>query len=151
MSGCVIDPDGKAVRGAKIVFTYGASKNVLHRIWAVSAADGRFTFALPVKAVTESNVEEPKKGIYVVAAAEGYGFAAARLELDKLGADELMLRLVKDDVPIRGRIIDLQGQPVAGVRVRIEHNLLSIFKKGELTGWLVALKAGKVNYDPVKW
>ncbi len=32
---------------------------------------------------------------------------------------ELALRLVRDDVPVRGRVVDSQGRPVAGVVVRI--------------------------------
>ena len=30
-----------------------------------------------------------------------------------------VLRLVKDDVPIRGRVIDIQGRPVAGATVQL--------------------------------
>jgi hypothetical protein len=32
---------------------------------------------------------------------------------------EMALRLVRDDVPVRGRVVDSQGRPVAGVVVRI--------------------------------
>ena len=39
-----------------------------------------------------------------------------------LKGDEATLRLVRDDVPIRGRVLDLQGQPVAGVTVRLSRS-----------------------------
>jgi RNA polymerase sigma factor (sigma-70 family) len=151
VSGRVVDPDGKPVRGARIVFTYSARQNVPHKVWAVSAADGRFAFTMPVKAMNEGDVEKPKNVTYVVAAAEGYGFAAARLELDKPGSADLTLRLVKDDAPIRGRIIDLQGKPVAGARVRIKNNMLGFSKKGDLTDWVAALKGRKENLTSVEW
>jgi hypothetical protein len=32
---------------------------------------------------------------------------------------ETALRLVRDDVPVRGRVLDSQGRPVVGVAVRI--------------------------------
>ncbi len=141
ISGRVVDPDGKPVRGAKLVFTYSFYAKVPHKVWAVSTAEGRFAFTLPVKEL-DNRFSKQKwwEDTYVVAAAEGYGFAAARL--DKAGAVDLTLRLVKDDVPIRGRVIDLQGKPVAGARVRISNNTLGIAKKGDLTGFLADLKAG---------
>ena len=35
-------------------------------------------------------------------------------------AGEATLHLVRDDVPVRGRVLDSQGRPVAGVVVRIQ-------------------------------
>jgi hypothetical protein len=78
-----------------------------------------------------------------MAVAEGYGFGVARL--GKPGANDLTLRLVKDDVPLRGRLLDLQGKPVAGVRVRIDGSLYTP-ENGDLTTWLTALK--DKNRDP---
>ncbi len=149
VSGRVVDPDGKPVRGAKIVFTYGFGEKIPNKVWAVSAADGRFAFTMPVQGVKEGDLEKRKRDTYVVAAAEGYGFAATRL--DEPGATDLTLRLVKDDVPIRGRIIDLQGKPIAGVRVGIENNYLGVSKKGDLTECIAALKAAKEKHEHVNW
>jgi RNA polymerase sigma factor (sigma-70 family) len=151
VSGRVVDPDGKPVRGAKLVFTYGFYTKVPHKVWAVSTAEGRFAFTLPVKELDNRFSEEKWwEDTYVVAAAEGYGFAAARL--DKPGAADLTLRLVKDDVPIRGRVLDLQGQPVAGARVRINNNTLVIAKKGDLTGFLADLKASNGHrWEHLAW
>jgi hypothetical protein len=57
------------------------------------------------------------------------------------------LRLVRDDVPIRGRVLTLEGKPVAGVRVSVNdlepYNQAQLYapKKGDLTPWLDAVKA----------
>ena len=49
-------------------------------------------------------------------------------------------------MPITGRIIDLEGQPIAGVRVT--PGLYQTMKAGDLTPWLAAVKAGKPQrYD----
>ena len=56
----------------------------------------------------------------VVASAPGFGPGLAEARL-KLGAsDELKVRLVEDGPPIEGRIVDLEGRPVAGARVKVE-------------------------------
>ncbi len=147
ISGRVLDPEGKPVRGAKLVFIFGSGKEYLHKVWAVSKGDGHFAFAVSVKDVDNGYSEKPWEGTHVVAAAEGYGFAAARV--GKPGAADLTLRLVKDDVPIRGRILDLQGKPVSGVRVRIADTLAQP-KTGDLTAFLTALKANKDNPGTVE-
>jgi protocatechuate 3,4-dioxygenase beta subunit len=152
IQGRVLDPEGKPVRGARLVFTYGLRDKIPHKVWAVSAAEGRFAFALPVKELDKGNWESKGwEDNFVVATAEGYGFAAA--QLSKTGAADLMLRLVKDDVPIRGRVIDLQGKPVAGARIRISNNTLIITKQGVLTDFLADLKAGKRGHglEHVAW
>ncbi len=140
--GCVFDPDGKPVPGARLIFVYGSSRKVPEKVWATSGADGRFAFAV-ARAVLDDRWYENNRGrAYVVAAAEGYGFAAARLPAGAGG--DVTLRLTKDDVPLQGRLLDLQGKPVAGATVRID-DVLYFPKKEDLTDWLEALKAGKEN------
>jgi beta-lactamase regulating signal transducer with metallopeptidase domain len=51
----------------------------------------------------------------------------------------LVISLVPD-VPIRGRVLDLQGQPVAGVGVSLLR--VSEWRKGSLDSWLHELKRG---------
>ena len=65
-----------------------------------------------------------------------------------VGVGMKVLRLVKDDVPIRGRLIDIQGQPVAGARIQLVGILWH--PSGKLDEWLDALKAEKVAY-PVQY
>ncbi len=143
VSGRVVDPEGKPVIGAKLLFLYRSGREIPRKVWATSSTEGRFAFALPVKDVEMSGYstfwEKPWEHTHVLAAAEGYGFAVARV--GKPGAADLTLRLVKDDAPIRGRILDLQGKPVVGVQVRINGSLY-VPEKGDLAAWLGYLKDG---------
>ena len=53
--------------------------------------------------------------IHVVATAEGFGPSWTSLAGAK---GDVELRLVKDDVPIEGRLVSLEGRPLAGIEVR---------------------------------
>src|SRR5207248_2267030 len=54
---------------------------------------------------------------------------------------DLMLKLVKDDVPIAGQIVDLQGKPVQGATVRLLR--INAAPKEDLGPWLEAAKRKK--------
>jgi hypothetical protein len=55
------------------------------------------------------------------------------------------IRLVKD-VPVRGRVLDLQGKPIAGVTVRVRGLQWPI--KGDLSSFIAALKTRKEGFRP---
>jgi protocatechuate 3,4-dioxygenase beta subunit len=79
-----------------------------------------------------------------VAVADGHGPAwqeAGKAE----GASDQTLRLVKDDVDVQGRVLDLQGRPIGGVRVRILD--LKTSSKPDLGPFLAAVKANKDGID----
>ena len=78
----------------------------------------------------------------VLARAAGYAFGLANYRDD---AEELTLQLARDDVPISGRIIDLQGQPVVGATVTVLE--VRSPAKGSLDGWLKDLEERKVLYS----
>ena len=59
---------------------------------------------------------------------------------------EPVLRVVKDDVPLLGRIVDTKGRPVAGVKIGVQP--IMPVKGEDLTGWLAA--AEKENADAVE-
>src|SRR5262249_36269829 len=68
---------------------------------------------------------------------------------------DIPIKLPKDDVPIAGRILDLQGKPLAGVKVRVrgvqwptESNSRSTEDKGDLSDFIKALKTRKEAYYP---
>jgi RNA polymerase sigma factor (sigma-70 family) len=121
-SGRVVDPDGKPVAGARLFVAPTVSeKDTLAgdgRPIAPSAVekvttgtDGRFSVSVPA-----SDMERRAK---LMAIAKGLG--PDWVELDKQPeSTPVTLRLVKDDVPIAGRVLDLEGRPVAGAKVRVQ-------------------------------
>jgi RNA polymerase sigma factor (sigma-70 family) len=132
--GRVLDGDGKPLAGAEVTlwahFGYdGAYSLDWHpetagpfraKPLATTGQDGRFTATFRKADVTENPLnmwERPWRLVQVVVAAEGYGPAWASLvSLDK---QELTLRLTRNDAPVKGRVLDLEGRPVAGAAVRV--------------------------------
>ena len=123
----MLDPDGKPVAGAGVYVRHYAEDQWLPidpmaarqkgRV-AATDADGRFHFELDKGAsdVTYGDTGWHKAQIAVAAP----GFAPAWVDAGELvKRGEATLRLVRDDVPVRGRVLDSQGRPVAGVVVRI--------------------------------
>jgi protocatechuate 3,4-dioxygenase beta subunit len=107
--GRVVDPDGQPVAGAvvwRLEFREPA------REVARSDAGGRFAVA----ADPQTDLTRTHGGgrVHLAATKDGFGMA---LPPERFNAAELVLKLVKDDAPVRGRILDLQGKPVAGVTV----------------------------------
>ncbi len=135
--GRVVDPEGKPVAGASVqVRPYdemdpppSSPAAGTHKVpAAVTDADGRFQFELEKGAGDVTSEGGPAWHLTRIAAAAP-GFAPAWVEagwLIKTG--EATLRLVRDDVPIHGRILDSQGRPVSGVVVRIR--VLGAIKDG---------------------
>ncbi|SIN81995.1 RNA polymerase sigma factor, sigma-70 family [Singulisphaera sp. GP187] len=127
--GRVLDPDGKPVPGAGVyVRPYAEPRwseidpmaaRQKGRV-AATGADGRFHFELDKGASDGSyysGVTGWHKAQIAVAAP---GFAPAWVEVgDMVKRGDMALRLVRDDVPVRGRVLNPQGRPVAGVLVRI--------------------------------
>jgi RNA polymerase sigma factor (sigma-70 family) len=125
VSGRVLDPDGKPLAGAKLYLLepFRAAKAPT-AVRATTDGEGRFRLALG-----------DGGGKVLFAAADGYG-PAWTSDFGKSG--ELTLRLAKDDVPVGGRILDLEGRPLAGVTVRVRE--IKAPARGKLDDWLGALK-----------
>ena len=127
MRGRVLDPDGKPVAGAEVYVRHHAefSWNPIDprcprqkgRV-AVTDADGRFHFEID-KASSDGRIGDGPAWHKAQIAAAAPGFAPAWVEAGAGQGGEATLRLVRDDVPVRGRVLDSQGRPVAGVVVRI--------------------------------
>jgi protocatechuate 3,4-dioxygenase beta subunit len=134
LTGRVLDPDGKPVKGARLYSPHVKKDTpaVMDDITVVprglTDAGGRFRIALPRADV------RPDWNASLVAAAEGYGVAWTPLPKGDTSAD-LTLRLVQDQ-PIQGRIISTEGKPLAGVRVGV----LALMTKpnGRLDDFLIA-------------
>jgi RNA polymerase sigma factor (sigma-70 family) len=140
--GRVLDPDGRPFAGAAVSV-------VVSRFWrpddasvrATSDAEGRLEFTIPKSAFNTDHSDKPWSFAPVLARAPGFAFGFVGGRGD---ANEITLQLGRDDVPVAGRIIDLQGQPVPGVTVSV----LSIRTpaQGSLDGWLKALEDRKELY-----
>jgi RNA polymerase sigma factor (sigma-70 family) len=139
VAGRVTDPDGNPVAGAKLIFVYPSAEKVPEKVWATTASDGRFQFSVARSIENAAWSRNDWKRMYVVAAAHRHGLAAAKVEAGE-AANHLTLQLARDDVPVQGRILDLQGRPVAGVKVSVADDV-AIPKKGDLTDSIEAFKA----------
>ena len=127
VAGRVLDPDDKPVAGAEVYIWHyrqfgwnpadPAPTGQKGRV-ALSDLNGRFHFELDNASSDWPFSDGPAwHGAQIAAVARGYGPAwIAAGSLVKGG--EATLRLVRDDVPIRGRVLDTQGQPVRGLTVR---------------------------------
>jgi RNA polymerase sigma factor (sigma-70 family) len=142
-SGRVVNPEGRPVPGAKLhlIAQSWASGKPVH-VETKSGADGSFHLAVAPSEARRLADEPPWSRTYVLAMADGFGPAVSLREALE-SAGDLTLRLAKDDVPITGRILDLQGKPIAGVQVRVEE--LCMPSTGDLTPWLDALQANKLD------
>jgi RNA polymerase sigma factor (sigma-70 family) len=130
-SGRVLGPDGQPVAGAKVYESlwWGYHYNPFESPEsATTGRDGRFVFTLP-KAKHQPTI--------VTAAAPNLGVGWVALHADD-GRTGLTLKLVTDDVPIVGQIVDLEGKPVPGATLQVLQVMAS---PGEDLGpWLDAAK-----------
>jgi RNA polymerase sigma factor (sigma-70 family) len=124
--GRVLDPDGKPVAGAEVyVFhriNYNGVKETDPRYRAgrvtVCDVDGRFQFELDKSASDFPSEGAAWREARIAAVAPGFG--AAWVDAGMIAqTGEAALRLVRDDVPIRGRVLDTQGRPVPGAAIKV--------------------------------
>jgi RNA polymerase sigma factor (sigma-70 family) len=107
VSGRVLDADGKPVAGAKLFLCDRAGKSVATQ--PATDGDGRFRFAFVATADDSAR--------YLLTTANGLGLDWAYLRPTEASHD-LTLRLPAD-VPIHGKVVDLEGKPAAGATVRV--------------------------------
>ncbi len=115
--GRVLAPDGKPAAGAG-VYTIASrpdgdpAEPVLR---AKAGADGAYRFAIPGQEFNAVVEAWPWSALTLLAVADGLG--PDWIHLKEPPDEPVNLRLVDDSVPISGRILDLQGHPVAGAKV----------------------------------
>ena len=111
ISGRVLGPNGKPVAGAAIntLDKGDYSKPVVRELGKTDAA-GKFTVTL--EPLPPGRPELPM----LVAVKAGFGPDWIEVEKQITGAVELKL---VDDLPVSGRVVDLEGKPVAKVKARI--------------------------------
>jgi beta-lactamase regulating signal transducer with metallopeptidase domain/protocatechuate 3,4-dioxygenase beta subunit len=168
LRGLVVAPDGKPVAGAKlfvVCWNYGAPPANADKLRAVTNTNGVFEFTLN-RSDLAPNADGYSTSSTLVATAEGYGAAIGRVAdfdtsgrikqhpptlleraADLLGANVGVLHLVSDDPPLTGRILSVEGQPLAGVTVALKD--LESSESGSfssLGAWEKAAKDPKTDY-----
>jgi len=129
ITGRVLDPDGKPLAGARLLLTAdtGAKKTDI-AVRATTDKDGQFRFT------ARATDFDPQGKATLAATAQGFGLDWIEIMAER--KDDLTLRLVKDDVPIEGRLLDLEGQPVEGVRAHVVS-----LHRGDLNAWIKVILA----------
>jgi beta-lactamase regulating signal transducer with metallopeptidase domain/protocatechuate 3,4-dioxygenase beta subunit len=140
--GRVLLPDGRPAAGARVL--------ALRRFWTttvkrtplaktIAEADGKF--------VIRFSKSEPHDGLgtsagiaWIAAEADGFGPGWQQWRSSVDGSKELQLKLVPE-VPIHGRIVDLEGKPVRDARVTL---LWQLTPDQGLNSWLGAIPSGNV-------
>ena len=144
--GRVVDPKGHPFSGARLYLNYfnWPERDSAPPLRATSDADGRFRFSVE-RSYFELPHLERWRSARVVALADGFGPGGSDSDEIDAGRD-LTVRLARDDVPINGRLVDLEGRPVVGATVRVER--ISGPTGGDLTPWIKAVSAREgTKYD----
>jgi RNA polymerase sigma factor (sigma-70 family) len=132
-SGRVLDALGKPVPGAKLYMA--EDWGYLHEPspspeYATAGVDGRFSFSAP-----KAKFGEQPTVVAAVAANHGVGWLKVPTDGKK---ENLAVRLVNDDVPVTGQIVDLEGKPVAGATLRLMQ--INAAPGHDLKPWLEACR-----------
>jgi beta-lactamase regulating signal transducer with metallopeptidase domain/protocatechuate 3,4-dioxygenase beta subunit len=155
VKGRVVDAEGRPVAGATVaaaryrrggVGPYGRDANRQEIDRAMTDADGRFRVTIIDSASgSDPNPADPERWgrPAIVAWAPGFGPAWPKTLARELTEDQ-PISLVRDDVPITGRLLDLEGRPVAGASIRVD-SLWTAENPGAVDKWLKDLESGPVD------
>jgi RNA polymerase sigma factor (sigma-70 family) len=112
VNGRVLDPDGKPFAGATLSVWAGAAKGEAARAHKTTTGkDGRFRLTIRRASLQKQAV--------VVATAEGFGLDWAELGGLIPKDHEVTLRLARGEPAINGRLLNLEGQGIAGAEVQV--------------------------------
>ncbi|HEV3299321.1 MAG TPA: M56 family metallopeptidase [Planctomycetaceae bacterium] len=145
--GRVLRPDGEPAAGAQILAlrTFWSSRVSWRPVaTALAGANGEFEIRVPPRWYDGLG----STFAWLAARADGFGVEWARgpsFVAGKEPSSPVVLRLVPES-PIHGRVVDLEGRPVSGVRVRVVAQ--AVPREGQDLGpWLDALKKGLTSAD----
>ena len=156
IAGRVLKPDGKPAAGAvvraavpqdwvgmELVVAQGLESPLSETI---ADSQGLFSIRFPRNPFGDvSSFDEHWRNIWkktqIAASLTGYGPAWVTCgDIDT--TQPLTLRLV-EDLPLRGRVIDLEGRPIAGTSVKVSAPQAT--KDEDLSEWIAGVKAGEVQ------
>jgi protocatechuate 3,4-dioxygenase beta subunit len=143
-AGRVLDPDGKPVAGARLFVLYYTPIALPVPARGTSDKDGRFRFTVAKADFDQSASPRPWDEAVVVALADGYGLGVPEVEYGRLLPHRDLTLKVAKEVPLTGRVLDLQGKPVAGATVSVQGLHWSL--RNDLTAFLKDLKKTQVFY-----
>lgn len=139
--GRVLALDGTPKAGAKLQLL---NKEGELKQLGESGADGRFSIAIPKRLKRKDRGWET---LWPALLAQAEGAGVDYLSLDRHQPDHpLELRLTNDH-PIRGRIVNTEGKPIAGVRVGVRS--IDTYANNSLDSFLVAWKKRPFNQGPL--
>ncbi len=129
-AGRVVDIEGKPLAGVKIYLVpQSASSKDPGEVRAVTADDGRYRFSAKDMTFNALDGLPACRPGLLIADAEGYGpdwvrtwgqtGSSFRSHTDPVKGADLTLTLPRDDVPIRGRLLDPEGRPLTGATVTL--------------------------------
>src|SRR5262249_22567819 len=121
LTGRVVDANGKAVPDAQVAVVGGPKRPVrggdlssdVNQVLGQTKADREGRFALKLPRTSSARF----RYVAVIAGSKGHGLAFQHVSPDA-EQPEAQIKLPPEQV-IRGRALDLQGQPAAGVKVRV--------------------------------
>jgi RNA polymerase sigma factor (sigma-70 family) len=130
-AGTVVDGAGKSAGGVKLyIVPQNPTPTHPGEVRAVTAAGGRFQFSAEDLTFASLDGLPARRPGLLIAAAEGFGpdwvqtwgqtGSSFVTHWDPVKGAALTMTLARDDVPIRGRLLDPEGSPLAGAKVTLE-------------------------------
>ncbi|HVC99228.1 MAG TPA: carboxypeptidase-like regulatory domain-containing protein, partial [Pirellulales bacterium] len=120
--GRVLDPLGQPLAGAKLSLSYPSSNLLEPQPLGTSGANGEFDFRIEKSQLDTSRMADPWTMAKIIAAAEGFGFDW--VDASQARDDGRYTITLVPEVPIHGRILTLEGRPVAGAKAALRGVLI---------------------------